>query len=118
MWVRASGTITLDGTITANGTSGSSQHNAGGSGGGIYLSCRKLAGTSGTLSAKGGDGKASGSEGGGGGGRIAIWRMRGDPAVFTYNVTNGVGTDLPDNAAAGTTYWGQLPASGTVMLLR
>lgn len=71
--IEADGTITLDGTITAqggqpldadDGTAG------GGAGGGILLAGRKLTG-SGLLSVRGGDGRTY--AGGGGGGRIALW---------------------------------------------
>lgn len=113
--LRTTGTLTLDGTITANGTFGNANYMAGGSGGGIYLTCKTLAGTTGTLSAKGGNSTTLGTSGGGGGGRIAIWRVRGDPSVFSYNVTNGVGTYVGDNAAVGTIFWGQLPVPGAII---
>jgi hypothetical protein len=59
-------TVTLDGTITANGRNG----DAAGSGGGIHVDCRKFFGN-GKIFANGGNGGNYG--GGGGGGRIAIW---------------------------------------------
>ena len=51
--------LTVDGTITASGQSGAGQFMGGGSGGGIYIACRRFNG------------------GAGGGGRIAIWYWQG-----------------------------------------
>lgn len=71
--------ITLQGLISARGTTGSA-YGAGGSGGGIWLSCRTFEGTAtGLLRATGGKGGAS-AGGGGGGGRIAVIY---DPAAQT-----------------------------------
>src|ERR1019366_3200901 len=63
------GTLEVDGRISARGNAGASPSAAGGSGGTINLSVGTLAG-SGVISANGGAGNAYG--GGGGGGRIAI----------------------------------------------
>jgi hypothetical protein len=60
------GTLTVEGSLTANGDDGQA-YSGGGSGGSIYLAVGTLAG-SGVVSASGG-----GGYGGGGGGRIAIY---------------------------------------------
>ncbi|HOW73530.1 MAG TPA: DUF6531 domain-containing protein [Phycisphaerae bacterium] len=67
------GTLTLDGTITANGGEGGYYGaGGGGSGGSIYLTVGTLAG-GGLLSANGGNPSEYSVSGGGGGGRIAIY---------------------------------------------
>ncbi|MEA3248842.1 MAG: hypothetical protein U9Q03_00605, partial [Patescibacteria group bacterium] len=66
----ASGTVTLGGTITADGVSGSvAQYGGGGSGGSVWIQAGTITGT-GTVTSDGGDGHING--GGGAGGRIAI----------------------------------------------
>ena len=66
-----SGSLTLNGKITANGGSGNNDaYTGGGSGGSIYIIARSLAG-SGLLTANGGGSGYAG--GGGGGGRIAVY---------------------------------------------
>lgn len=67
--VDATGTVTVDGTIRANGGNGQAIWSGGGSGGGIRISCQTFDGN-GTIEAKGGN--KLGESGGGGGGRIAI----------------------------------------------
>jgi hypothetical protein len=72
--IEASGTVTIDGRVTANGNSvdGTGGANKGaGSGGALYLSCPMLLG-SGLLMANGGAYTTYSWTGGGGGGRIAI----------------------------------------------
>ena len=75
--IEASGAVTMNGTITANGSFPvDSSYGGGGSGGSIYIMCNTFGGdTNGVLRAAGGDGIAGGSGdgGGGGGGRIAVW---------------------------------------------
>lgn len=68
----ATGTVTIDGEVTADGeflTSPKSLRGAGGSGGGIYIACNVLSGN-GRVSANGGWGRSSAA--GGGGGRVAV----------------------------------------------
>jgi hypothetical protein len=67
--ISASGLVTINGTITANGTTPA--NSGGGSGGGVYISANRLAG-SGSIQADGADSTSSGNGGGGGGGRIAV----------------------------------------------
>jgi len=64
------GSVTLNGTITANGENGQGGEQGAGAGGSLWVSCGTLAG-SGLFAANGGAGQGSG--GGGGGGRIAIY---------------------------------------------
>ncbi|HMN96054.1 MAG TPA: hypothetical protein PKC43_01530 [Phycisphaerales bacterium] len=64
------GTLTVDGSVTANGNSFPANQAAGGAGGSLWIACAGLFG-SGTITASGGNGNVSWS-GGGGGGRIAI----------------------------------------------
>jgi len=68
--IQATGRVTIDGTIAADGQSIGSDGPAGGSGGAIYISCSTFTGT-GTVRANGGSTPKQ-EAGGGGGGRIAI----------------------------------------------
>ncbi len=78
IWIDASGLVTIDGKITANGgnvDTGTGRTGGGGSGGSILIDCVAIKGLSGVLSADGGRGgdhfdHTHGSDGGGG--RIAI----------------------------------------------
>ncbi len=73
--VNASGRITIDGVLSANGRAGrqggSGRDTGGGSGGSIYLRCETFAGNGGIVRANGGD-MSRNHAGGGGGGRIAL----------------------------------------------
>jgi len=64
------GTLTVDGSLSANGNSSPTWNCGGGSGGSLYLQVGTLMG-SGVISANGGSG--NGAAGGGGGGRIAVY---------------------------------------------
>ena len=94
-----SGTLTLDGQITANGMQGSGWRAGGGSGGSIRASVGVLNG-SGQFRADGGDSKSS-YDGGGGGGRICV-----------YVGTNEFGGNI--SVLGGTGYYSG--ASGTTCL--
>ncbi len=132
--LRALDTVTIMGTITANGWCGDNALNkasgtaagygGGGSGGAIYISCRTFIGTaSGMLRANGGNGNwaAASSGGGGGGGRIAVWRIFDkSTGAISNSVSGGLWfntTGKTTNAAGtGTIVWGWLmPPSGTVV---
>ena len=65
----ASGTVEIDGILTADGGDAISSGSGGGSGGSIYIVCDHMSGA-GVISARGGKGNDGG--GGGGGGRISI----------------------------------------------
>jgi len=99
----ASNEVKINGTLNSNGYPGFSYCLGGGSGGSIYIKCRKFSG-SGVINAYGGAGYSSANpygSGGGGGGRIAIeycltsW-------TGTYNVNGGaLGTGVTANGFAG-----------------
>src|ERR1044071_6466525 len=93
-----SGSLTLDGAITANGTAALVQGNGGGSGGAVWLNASKLFGA-GLISANGGPGGIP-TGGGGGGGRIAIYCTSN---LFTGTITarGGGGANY---GGAGTLY--------------
>ncbi len=87
------GTLTINGTITANGGNGGNangNNGGGGSGGSIWLTAGTLAGN-GTLTANGGNGvNAWGASGNGGGGRIAMYYITANN--FSGTTTANVGT--------------------------
>jgi len=72
VWIAATGRVTVNGIISANGSNKvAGGYAASGSGGGIYITCNVFGGSSnGVITAKGGVG--SGGMGDGGGGRIAV----------------------------------------------
>ncbi|WP_413578215.1 beta strand repeat-containing protein [Bdellovibrio sp. HCB290] len=84
----ATGTFQIDGSITANGGSGSASGAGGGSGGSIYLQTSVFAGA-GSLSALGGNTTGAGA---GGGGRISVAYSTSNTFSGTLNVTGGSST--------------------------
>lgn len=77
--LEVSGTLTVNGSITADGGTGtqyisSGNYGGGGAGGSIWIICGSLAGSSASalITTNGGAGYAAGYAGGGGGGRIAL----------------------------------------------
>jgi hypothetical protein len=68
--IQASGSVTVNGTISASGADGGNNHGAGGSGGAVYITCLTFTGAGGKIYADGGLGPGAG--GSGGGGRIAV----------------------------------------------
>lgn len=125
VWIDAAGgTITLDGSISANGkafTSGQSL--AGGAGGSIYLVCRTFAG-SGAMQATGGSGAGDATWRGYGsaGGRIAVWRVRDTSDGQVETDVSGGAYNLPGAGApyaqSGTVVWGNLGFDGTMFIVR
>lgn len=95
------GTLTINGSITATGDSGTANNTGGGSGGSIYVIASTLAG-SGSMTVGGGAPGSFGT-GGGGGGRIAAY----------YNTNSWAGTTL--NAATSAPA-GSNGTNGTVTL--
>jgi hypothetical protein len=101
----ANGVLVCNGAITANGMDCAGFHCAGGSGGGIYLSCGTFQG-SGAIRANGGVCN-NGNGGGGGGGRIAIlvrnapYYNPGGIASFVPTVSPGTGYNT---GIVGTVY--------------
>ena len=77
--VVATGTVEIAGTVSANGDHGKhgiNKQGGGGSGGAIYIACRRfIGGETAVLSAKGGSSEPNDAivTGAGGGGRIAVW---------------------------------------------
>jgi hypothetical protein len=115
--------VSLEGTITAKGQRAVTQSAGGGSGGGIYITCRRFMGsTNGELRVDGGN-FANGIysyEGGGGGGRLAVWSM--SPGASTnavqvrYSATGGFATTYPGQP--GTIVWGGYGPTGTSFMFR
>ncbi|KKR23527.1 MAG: hypothetical protein UT55_C0089G0002, partial [Candidatus Peregrinibacteria bacterium GW2011_GWE2_39_6] len=99
-----SGTLTVNGAISANGRNSTTA--GGGSGGAIYITTNVLTGSS-TISANGGS-AGTGTGGGGGGGRIAVYYS--DASGFTLGnitVTKGLKGTTAGNqtdGSDGTTY--------------
>ncbi len=69
VWIAATGTVTLDGNITADGAERKNNWAGGGSGGSVYITCETIQGI-GTVSANGEQGGNFG--GAGAGGRVAV----------------------------------------------
>ncbi|HEY5915056.1 MAG TPA: hypothetical protein VJA21_31060, partial [Verrucomicrobiae bacterium] len=82
--LRVDGRLLLDGTLSANGSSGLGQNSGGGSGGTLVVLAMRFEGT-GSISANGGTGPGLG--GGGGGGRINIYILPGGSNLFAGNLT-------------------------------
>lgn len=116
VWLEAEQRIRLDGTISAKGQLAS--RGGAGSGGGVYIHCRRFDGTAtGLVNVDGGnytDGRDT--AGGGGGGRIVIWSIRND---YT-GATSALGGSAPNGEPGqpGSVYFGYLPAPGTLILVR
>lgn len=100
-----SGTLQLDGQISANGVAGSGFNSGGGAGGSILLTFGTLAG-SGTISTKGG--AADNLGGGGGGGYIAIYYGT-NSFAGTTDASGGAGANY---GGAGTVFYSARPNFG------
>ena len=98
------GTLTISGTISAEGQDrpGGGNGGGGGSGGSIWIIAGSLAGTTGTITANGGDSPAGGG-GGGGGGRITITGYSSDNFTGTKSAYGGSEGGTRDGGA-GTIY--------------
>lgn len=96
--VTLTGTLTLSGTIEANGGSSSVVSAGGGAGGSIYVTCSTLTGN-GSFNANGGNGGSS-NGGGGGGGRIAVYFASESFGGFTTSTATG-GAKLAGTGANG-----------------
>jgi RHS repeat-associated protein len=102
-----SNTLTLNGTISANGGTGNGWDPGGGSGGGILLDAGTLSG-SGMIEANAGNGLGGYGVGGGGGGRVAIytWNAVGmtlPVANVTVSGGSGSATGQPGTVHIATT---------------
>ncbi|MEK7170706.1 MAG: carboxypeptidase regulatory-like domain-containing protein [Patescibacteria group bacterium] len=100
--ITAGGTLTVSGTISANG---SNSNGGGGSGGGIWLIAQTCSG-SGSITANGGNGGTNG--GGGGGGRAYFQCTALGSGTRTVTVTNGTGGT---GAGSGTNTSAEVTAS-------
>jgi hypothetical protein len=100
--LRVTGTLTLNGRISANGGAGAGDGSGGGAGGSIYLTVGTLAG-GGTVAAVGGAAGSSeggGDGGGGGGGRLAVYASS-NQFTGLFSAQGGPGFV---NGGAGTIY--------------
>ena len=107
----AGGTLTVNGTIRANGsnvTGPNDRSGGGGSGGSIWLQAGTFAGTGGTITANGGGNPSYTMGGGGGGGRVAFYYT-----TYSYSgtITASGGTSAGSNAGAAGTIYGLAPSS-------
>ena len=85
--ITATGSVLIEGIISANGTNGI-MYGGGGAGGTVNIIANSIAGINGLVAAKGGNGVGSNGGGGGGGGRVAF-SARSDSFSGTISVTNG-----------------------------
>jgi hypothetical protein len=123
-YLKAGALLNANGADGANDSTNPDRVGGGGSGGGIYLTCRRLYDEAGvSLLARGGK-AALGNGGGGGGGRIAVWReVDLTAAQAATDVAGGGGrsasADQPlYDGLPGTVVWGNLPPRGTLFILR
>ena len=108
--LNVSGTLQVDGRISANGGNGSGSGGGGGSGGSIWVTSGILAG-SGSITANGGNG-ANSIGGGGGGGRIAIY-----PAANLFGGTiSAYGGGGANWGGAGTVFLQPTGQNGQLIL--
>jgi len=139
IWIRATGDVTVNGTISANGESVGGAGAAAGSGGGVFIACRAIQGTT-NITANGGNATHGTAGYGGGGGRVAVWYgtllatmdayLDGGPGAPSTNAPAGYGyerlsaakgtsTSSGNDGAAGTTFFYTIPPpAGTVFLFR
>ena len=107
------GTLTINGTLSANGANGCPcdlEAGGGGSGGSVSIKANALVG-SGTIQANGGDGgptrynNAYGMGGGGSGGRIGLECTTGCSGFNTTGKVQAYGGNGGQYGGAGTIYW-------------
>lgn len=99
--LKVTGTLTVNGSISANGTVGTADGSGGGAGGSVFIIAGVLGG-SGSILANGGDGNGAGlySGGGGSGGRIAVYAND-----WFFGTTSAHGGNGYVCGAAGTIYF-------------
>jgi len=118
IWLEVARRLVVDGTISANGGGNSGNYAGGGSGGSLYIRCTHLEGQ-GTLQADGGDAHLTkDGSGSGGGGRIAVWRTTHTFAGTAEQPAPGSAYLETRMGGPGTIYWGDIPAGGTVLVIR
>jgi len=119
IWINATGTMVINGTITTDGGNGGGSGcghdvtSGGGSGGSVFLIAGTLSGT-GTISADGGDGGSQVAEDGGdgGGGRIALHYNSGSFGG-TYSAYTGTNQYY---GGAGTIYYQEGAGPGNLIV--
>jgi hypothetical protein len=125
VWLNVKKTLTVDGDIRARGNISpwvpyAVDIGGGGSGGGIYIRCKRLAGgATGRILADGGVShyEQDWSGAGGGGGRIAVWREI-DTYAGSSSVAAGLAYDEARTGAPGTIVWGQSRNPGTIIVIK
>jgi alpha-tubulin suppressor-like RCC1 family protein len=95
------GTVTVNGTVRANGTATGANLYGAGSGGGVWIESRAVAG-SGAITANGGSAVSGGMAGGGG--RVALTLQTSNDFSGTLTAAGGVHTTAANQGAAGTVY--------------
>jgi hypothetical protein len=125
--IEATGDMTIDGAVDANGENGrintSSYQSGGGSGGAIFMMCETFGGAGGRLEAKGGNGGGTlGGSGGGGRISVAIGLSTADRAkLIAGQEVAGLQSYLQEPAFGGTisvtngTGWTNFPPGGAAM---
>lgn len=115
VWIRATGIVRLDGTISVNGLNGGGGNNysGGGSGGGVFIACQSFLGTT-NIYANGGNSENATRGGRGGGGRIAVWYNTTLAELDAFLATGDGASRLTTNAPAGWTLDRLSVAAGTV----
>ncbi|OGH92358.1 MAG: hypothetical protein A2563_05240 [Candidatus Magasanikbacteria bacterium RIFOXYD1_FULL_40_23] len=99
----ATGTITLDGVISANGGAANDSSSGGGGGGGIKITADIIAGTPSKFFAAGGS-RSSGNIGGGGGGCVNIFYTTSNtisPTSSYFSISGGVGRGTGVDGSGG-----------------
>jgi hypothetical protein len=124
--IEARGSVVVDGSLLANGDRRAGDYAAGGSGGGIFVTCRSLGGT-GMIAANGEGSSSAKYSGGGGGGRVAVWLNVPESLwsrYFAGNLGQATLSAAPPPTFAGTVTAGigansrtPMPTVGTVVFL-
>jgi hypothetical protein len=117
--IQASGTVTVNGTVSANGGNGIHYAAGGGSGGSIYISCSTFDGSGGTIRANGGSPPADATlySGAGGGGRIAVTYTTASGTCPRFSAAPGRGwANAPDTGNGWDDMWSHGAGMGTVYL--
>ncbi len=101
----ASDTVTINGTVTADGglgTTGSGRGGGGGAGGGINITAATIAGTPASFTATGGAGAGTTYQGGGGGGGCVYVGYRVSSSISSGNITSTGGTAGGGTSTSGS----------------
>ena len=124
--IESKGDVVMNGSLLANAYGRTGHNGGGGSGGGIFVTCRTFSGT-GTISANGEASSSNQTSGGGGGGRIAVWLNVPEslwPRYFSGNLGQATLSETPPSTFTGTATAGigaysrlPMPTVGTVVFL-